>query len=111
MWILLLILGLLLLFLSNEKILKSLPEGISKKVTISLGILFLFFLALSTPILMIPENHYALFNKHILGNQLKDGKIIATDGEMGSQSMMKREGLNIMPFVNIIYLVEYKKII
>lgn len=79
------------------------------------GYLFTLFFAglmlLSNFIIMTPANKYAEFNKRILGSQLKNGAIVAIDGEMGPQSWIKREGISIIPFVNFIYSVDFKEIV
>jgi len=73
---------------------------------------FAFSLMLASNfIIMTPSNMYAQFNKRILGPQLTNGQIVATDGEMGPQGWLKREGISIIPFVNFIYSVSYKDII
>ena len=58
---------------------------VRKYVMYPLSILFLLLSILSTSILNINKNEIAQFNKRILGSSLTDGKIIATDGEMGPQ--------------------------
>jgi hypothetical protein len=84
---------------------------VRKYVMYPLSILFLLLSILSTSILNINKNEIAQFNKRILGSSLTDGKIIATDGEMGPQAWIYREGFYFKFLVHVIYNVEYHPIL
>jgi regulator of protease activity HflC (stomatin/prohibitin superfamily) len=88
-----------------------LSPGVPRYTGYTIAFIAFSFAIASNFIIMTPSNMYAQFNKRILGPQLKNGQIIATDGEMGPQGWMKREGISIIPFVNFIYSVSYKDIV
>jgi len=86
-------------------------EKFAKYIINTASLLLIFIGILYTFVLIVPSNQYAQFNKKLGGPSLKDGKIIATDGEMGPQAFIVREGFHLMPFVRIFYDVEFKKVI
>lgn len=76
---------------------------IHKFVAIPLSTLFIIAAIISTSIISVSKDNIKLFNKRILGASLADGKIIATNGEMGPQAWSLREGYHLMLFSSFKY--------
>ncbi|NPA82066.1 MAG: hypothetical protein GXO31_05610 [Epsilonproteobacteria bacterium] len=75
-------------------------------LTKAIGVLIILLSILSTSFTYIDRGYTGHLVKKFLGKSLRDGKIIATKGELGRQAEILPEGLHFKPFLNIIYKVE-----
>ena len=67
-------------------------------LTKALGILIILLSILSTSFTYIDRGYTGHLVKKFLGKSLKDGKIIATNGELGRQAEILPEGLHFKPW-------------
>ncbi len=80
------------------------PKGGRVVARLVLGV-FALFLVLSTSFLFVGEEETGHMFKIYLGSSLKDGDIIATDGEKGPQADILPPGFHPWLFVNVIYTI------
>lgn len=72
-----------------------------------IGGFIVVFAILSTSFAYIPAGYTGHMIKKIGGEHLKEGKIIALDGELGRQADILSEGLEFRMLLNIIYDIRY----
>ena len=105
MYLVLLFVGLLLTILGFTKpLLDKLPYSVRQysRVYKLVGIFTIFISILSTSFYNVPKDNIGLKYKKFMGSSNNDG-IISYDGENGRQASILSEGLNISPFINVIY--------
>jgi len=76
-----------------------------KSLSVLLWIFALFFI-LSTSFVIIDADKTGHMKKKFAGRKLQQGRIIATDGELGKQAELLMPGFHFKPLLNIIYDVE-----
>jgi regulator of protease activity HflC (stomatin/prohibitin superfamily) len=101
MWIFLTILGLLFLTVSLLPATRNMLP-VSPNIPKFVGIVFLMFGLFSTSYVNIPNKSVGLKYKKFMGSPNLSG-IISYNGENGRQADILPEGLNISPFINVIY--------
>lgn len=76
------------------------------------SVALIFLGVLSTSFVYIAKGESGHLTKKAFGSSLTDGRIIATDGEMGRQARVLSEGLKFELLINVLYDVEkFKNII
>jgi regulator of protease activity HflC (stomatin/prohibitin superfamily) len=101
MWIFLILIGLTLLTGSLIPATRRLLP-VNPSVPKFVGIAFIMFGLFTTSYVSIPKHHIGLKYKKFMGSSNNDG-IISYNGENGRQADILSEGLNISPFINVIY--------
>lgn len=116
MWLFLIILGIVVSFVGIYGFKRGWFRGMNppliKKICIGSGIGLGIIGVLLTTFLYVPTQHTGHLTKKY-GRQLEGDRVIAVNGERGRQADLLQEGLNIIPFVRVLYdidFVPYEKI-
>jgi hypothetical protein len=72
----------------------------------ALGVLIVLFSALSTSFVSVPDGHLGQLFRVYGGSSLREGKIVAVNGENGPQAEILTPGFHFWWLVNVIYSVD-----
>lgn len=98
-------------FIKTRDTSKEAMYGLARQVVRIGGIFLALLLAVSTSFVFVGEDETGHRVKIYLGGKLKEGAIIAVNGEKGPQAEIMPPGFHIEPLLNIIYDVKMKKIV
>ena len=68
-----------------------------------LGVLIILFAIASTSFVIVPDGHHGQLFRVYGGSPLKEGRIVAVDGENGPQARILPPGFQFSPLVNVLY--------
>ncbi|MGP0095331.1 MAG: SPFH domain-containing protein [Xanthobacteraceae bacterium] len=71
-----------------------------------LGVLVILFSVGMTSFVSVPDGHLGQLFRIYGGGSLREGKIVAANGENGPQAEILTPGFHVWPFVNILYSVD-----
>jgi hypothetical protein len=87
-----------------------LPESFRNIFTVNLvralGVIIVAFAILSTSFVHVPDGHLGQLFRIYGGGSLKEGKILAVNGENGPQAQILTPGFHFWPLVNVLYSVD-----
>lgn len=110
MWLFLIILGIILILTGIFGYQKGWFRGFGnpraiKKTGVISGAIFAIIGVLLTSFYYVPSKHIGQLTLKY-GAGLDEGRVIAINGERGRQGWVLQEGLNIRPFINVLYDIE-----
>lgn len=98
--------GAILFVAASAIIPESFRNWFSVNLTRLVGLLIIAFAILSTSFVHVPDGHLGQLFRIYGGGSLKEGKIVAVNGENGPQAQILTPGFHFWPLVNVLYSVD-----
>ena len=100
------LLGGIVAFVLPPTIPRQFRSGVTDNGIRALGVLIVLFSALSTSFVSVPDGHLGQLFRVYGGSSLREGKIVAVNGENGPQAEILTPGFHFWWLVNVIYSVD-----
>jgi hypothetical protein len=98
-------LGAVVAFVVPPTIPRQFRSWVTDNVIRGIGVLIVLFSALSTSFVSVPDGHLGQLFRVYGGSSLREGKIVAANGENGPQAEILTPGFHFSWLVNVIYTV------
>jgi hypothetical protein len=106
-WLLLgMVLGAIVTFIVPLTIPPQLRRPIADKAIRVAGVLIVIFSTLLTSVVIVPDGHQGQLFRNYGGRSLREGRIVAVNGENGPQAEILAPGFHFRWFLNAIYTID-----
>ncbi|HAL46047.1 MAG: hypothetical protein A2Y12_20385 [Planctomycetes bacterium GWF2_42_9] len=91
----------------HDEVLRSLGYKLAAVLCVAVGL----FLFASTSFVIVGADEVGHLKKIYLGGAMKQGQVIAFDGENGPQARILSPGFHFSPFIRVVYSIEFMPVI
>jgi SPFH domain / Band 7 family len=107
LWLILgVVLGAVATFIAPPTIPRQFRSSITDNAIRGVGLLIVIFSTLLTSFVIVPDGHLGLLFRNYGGGSLREGRIVAVDGENGPQAEILAPGFHFRWLVNAIYTID-----